>query len=57
MNLASANVGQLMIPVDDFDRGVAFYRDVLGLPFLFGSSSVCYRRRRRRNAARRFIFA
>jgi len=35
MNLANASVGQLMIPVDDFDRGVAFYRDVLGLPFLF----------------------
>jgi methylmalonyl-CoA/ethylmalonyl-CoA epimerase len=37
MNLADATVGQLMIPVDDFDRGVAFYRDVLGLPFLFAA--------------------
>jgi len=37
MNLANATVGQLMIPVDDFDRGVAFYRDVLGLPFLFAA--------------------
>ena len=37
MNLANASVGQLMIPVDDFDRGVAFYRDVLGLPFLFAA--------------------
>ena len=35
MNLANATIGQLMLPVDDFDRGVAFYRDVLGLPFLF----------------------
>jgi methylmalonyl-CoA/ethylmalonyl-CoA epimerase len=35
MNLAHASVGQLMIPVDDLERGVAFYRDVLGLPFLF----------------------
>lgn len=26
-----------MIPVDNFDRGVAFYRDVLGLPFLFAA--------------------
>ena len=26
-----------MIPVEDFDRGVAFYRDVLGLPFLFSA--------------------
>jgi methylmalonyl-CoA/ethylmalonyl-CoA epimerase len=37
MNLADASVGQLMIPVDDFDRGLAFYRDVLGLPFLFAA--------------------
>jgi len=37
MNLANASVGQLMIPVDDFDRGLAFYRDVLGLPFLFAA--------------------
>jgi methylmalonyl-CoA/ethylmalonyl-CoA epimerase len=26
-----------MIPIDDFDRGVAFYRDILGLPFLFAA--------------------
>ena len=37
MNLSDATIGQLMIPVDDFDRGVAFYRDVLGLPFLFAA--------------------
>jgi methylmalonyl-CoA/ethylmalonyl-CoA epimerase len=37
MNLANAKVGQLLIPVDDFDKGVAFYRDVLGLPFLFAA--------------------
>jgi methylmalonyl-CoA/ethylmalonyl-CoA epimerase len=35
MNLANAKVGQLLIPVDDFEKRVAFYRDVLGLPFLF----------------------
>jgi predicted enzyme related to lactoylglutathione lyase len=35
MNLSSATVGQLLVPVDDFERGVAFYRDVLGLPLLF----------------------
>lgn len=35
MNLSSATVGQLMIPVDDLDRAITFYRDVLGLPFLF----------------------
>jgi predicted enzyme related to lactoylglutathione lyase len=37
MNLSNASIGQLMIPVDDFDRGVGFYRDVLGLPFLFAA--------------------
>jgi methylmalonyl-CoA/ethylmalonyl-CoA epimerase len=37
VNLSDATVGQLLIPVDDFERGVAFYRDVLGLPFLFAA--------------------
>ena len=35
MNLANAKVAQLLIPVENFDQGVAFYRDVLGLPLLF----------------------
>ena len=29
------NIGQLAIPVADVERAVAFYRDVLGLRFLF----------------------
>jgi len=37
MNLANAKIGQLLIPVDDFETGVAFYRDILGLPFLFAA--------------------
>lgn len=37
MNLANATVAQIMIPVDDLDRGVAFYRDTLGIPFLFAA--------------------
>ena len=37
MDLANATVGQLMIPVEDLDRGVSFYRDVLGIPFLFSA--------------------
>lgn len=37
MNLANATVAQLSIPVEDFERGVAFYRDTLGLPFLFAA--------------------
>ena len=28
-------IGQLAIPVADLDRALAFYRDVLGLRFLF----------------------
>lgn len=28
-------VGQISIPVKDLDRAIAFYRDVLGLTFLF----------------------
>jgi len=37
MNLASAKITQLLIPVDEFDRGIAFYRDTLGIPFLFAA--------------------
>jgi methylmalonyl-CoA/ethylmalonyl-CoA epimerase len=36
-NLAEAKIAQLLIPVDDFDKGVVFYRDVLGIPFLFAA--------------------
>ncbi|HUL66264.1 MAG TPA: VOC family protein [Burkholderiaceae bacterium] len=35
MNLANAKIAQLLIPVDELAKGIAFYRDVLGLPFLF----------------------
>jgi methylmalonyl-CoA/ethylmalonyl-CoA epimerase len=37
MNLSDATIGQILIPVDDFERGVSFYRDALGLPFLFAA--------------------
>lgn len=37
MNLADATITQLLIPVDDFERGVSFYRDVLGIPLLFSA--------------------
>ena len=30
-----ARIGQIHVSVGDVDRGVAFYRDVLGVPFLF----------------------
>ena len=34
-DLAEATIGQLLIPVEDLDRAIAFYRDTLGLRFLF----------------------
>ncbi len=37
MNLANAKIGQLLIPIENFEQGVAYYRDVLGLPFLFSA--------------------
>ena len=37
MNLSDARVAQLLVPVEDFEKGVAFYRDTLGLPFLFAA--------------------
>lgn len=37
MELSKATITQLMIPVEDFDRSVSFYRDVLGIPFLFAA--------------------
>ena len=37
MNLSDATVTQLLIPVEDFERGISFYRDVLGIPLLFSA--------------------
>jgi methylmalonyl-CoA/ethylmalonyl-CoA epimerase len=30
-------IGQIAIPVSDIDRAIAFYRDILGLRFLFAA--------------------
>jgi catechol 2,3-dioxygenase-like lactoylglutathione lyase family enzyme len=30
-----SRIGQIAVPVTDIDRAVAFYRDTLGMPFLF----------------------
>lgn len=30
-----SQIGQIAVPVDDIDRAVVFYRDVLGMKFLF----------------------
>jgi len=37
MDLSNASVAQLMVPVTDVDQAVVYYRDVLGLPFLFAA--------------------
>ncbi len=37
MNLSNARIVQLLIPVGNFDKGVSFYRDVLGLALLFAA--------------------
>ena len=37
MDLSDATIAQVMIPVEDFDRGISFYRDTLGIPFLFAA--------------------
>jgi methylmalonyl-CoA/ethylmalonyl-CoA epimerase len=37
MDLSDASVSQLMLPVSDLERAVGYYRDVLGLPFLFAA--------------------
>ena len=37
MSLAKASVGQILVPVKNLEQAVAFYRDVLGLPFLFAA--------------------
>ncbi|HEX5004376.1 MAG TPA: VOC family protein [Gemmatimonadales bacterium] len=37
MDLGSATVAQLLVPVADLERAVAYYRDTLGLPYLFSA--------------------
>lgn len=37
MDLSAAKVAQLLVPVEDFEQGIAFYRDTLGLRFLFAA--------------------
>ena len=35
MSVALGRIGQIAVPVKEIDRAVAFYRDVLGMRFLF----------------------
>ena len=36
-DLSGSTVGQLLIPVEDLERAITFYRDRLGLRFLFAA--------------------
>jgi predicted enzyme related to lactoylglutathione lyase len=35
-------IGQIAVNVRDIDRATRFYRDALGLPFLFGAGSMAF---------------
>ena len=35
-------LGQVALPVRDLNRAIAFYRDVLGLPFIWGNSNLAF---------------
>lgn len=36
-DLADATIGQLLIPVEDLERAIGYYRDTLGLRYLFSA--------------------
>ena len=36
-DLSSATIGQLLVPVEHLERAIAFYRDTIGLRFLFSA--------------------
>jgi methylmalonyl-CoA/ethylmalonyl-CoA epimerase len=42
MKVGITRLGQVAIPVGDVERATAFYRDVLGLPFLFRSGQLAF---------------
>jgi len=47
MNTVAAGIGisrlgQIAINVHDIDRATAFYRDILGLPFLFNAGKLAF---------------
>jgi methylmalonyl-CoA/ethylmalonyl-CoA epimerase len=35
-------VGQIAVPVKDFDRAIHFYKELLGLPLLFSTGSLAF---------------
>jgi len=40
--LAGARVGQVLVPVTDIDRAVAFYSETLGLPLIFRFPGIAF---------------
>src|SRR5690242_18825758 len=40
--LGISRIGQIAINVHDLDRATAFYRDTLGLPFLFSAGNLTF---------------
>jgi len=40
--LGIRRLGQVAVPVHDVERATAFYRDVLGLPFLFAAGQLAF---------------
>lgn len=41
-NIGVSRIGQIAINVHDVDRATAFYRDILGLPFLFRAGNLSF---------------
>jgi methylmalonyl-CoA/ethylmalonyl-CoA epimerase len=41
-SLGISRIGQIAINVQDLDRATAFYRDILGLPFLFSAGKLTF---------------
>jgi len=37
-----STVGQVLVPVSDVERATAFYRDALGIPFLFAFPGMAF---------------
>jgi methylmalonyl-CoA/ethylmalonyl-CoA epimerase len=41
-DLGLGQIGQIAVPVTDLDRAVVFYRDALGIPFLFRVPNLAF---------------
>jgi len=42
MSIQLSNIGQIMVNVRDLDHAVEFYRDVLGMPYLFTAPNMAF---------------